>query len=314
MKNKTKEFRQHIADTFIKSLKEKPIEWKKEWQGISIVPINGTTDRKYTGLNRFWLQHEMVQKGWTDPRFYTFKQVSDVGLKVMGGSKATKVEFWSFYDTKDKRKLTYEEAFKMRQEGEEVSMLAKYYSVFNADQIEGLPPYEEKKLSEAKQTEAIKLISERMKVPIIHDGGDMAFYKPLADEVHLPLPEVFFNQEAYNATALHELAHATGAKHRLNRQQEGSFGSESYAKEELVAEIASCFSAADLGLDGNSIQFDNHTAYIQSWVSHIKEKPEALMAAIKEADKAADYLINSLEFKQEENRLQEKEYEEELEM
>ena len=85
-------------------------------------------------------------------------------------------------------------------------------------------------------------------------------------------------------------------------------------KRQLVAEIASCFSAADLGLDGNSIQFDNHTAYIQSWVSHIKEKPEALMAAIKEADKAADYLINSLEFKQEENRLQEKEYEEELEM
>lgn len=313
MNKNTKEFREKIAAAFIKSLEENPFAWKKEWQGLSSAPINGSKGRKYNGLNRFWLQHQIFENGWQDPRFYTFKQVSDMGLKVKSGSKAVKVEFWSFYDPESKKKLTYKEAEAKRWEGEDVVVVARYYSVFNGDQIEGLKPYEQEKMSEAKQSEAINLLAKGMKVEILHDGGDEAFYRPSEDKIHLPLPESFFSQEAYNATALHELAHASGAEHRLNRRKGITFGDPEYAKEELVAEISSCFTASELGLDGDK-QLENHTAYIRNWVEEIKEKPEALMAAIKEADKATDFMISCLDAEYIRQRERKREIEEEFEM
>lgn len=291
--NKTKDFRAEIASAFIKSLEENPKKWKKEWQGLGNAPMNGNTGRNYNGLNRLWLQYQMSEHGWIDPRFYTFKQISDMGLRVQKGSKAVKVEFWSFYDPKEKKKISYEEARKMQLEGKEIYPLARYYNIFNGDQIEGLPKYEQKKISEATQTTVINTISKNMNVPIVHDGGDRAFYSIRDDKVHLPIPEAFISQAAYNGTALHELAHATGAPKRLNRQYGDFFGDENYAKEELVAEIASCFSEVDLGITGDTEHFENHTAYVRTWIEKIREKPESLMEAIKKADTAADYLVQS---------------------
>lgn len=294
MSKKTKEYRKMIADAFVKSLQEDPIGWRKMWSG-SIRPQNGHTGRKYTGLNRLWLQYNIERRGFEDPRFYTFKQVQDMGLKVKKGSKAVQVEFWSLYDPELKKTVDFKDAKEYEEQGKELKTIARYYSVFNGSQVEGLEKYEFPKLSDARSQEVIENIAKNMGVKFLHDGMDQAFYRQSDDSVHLPRAESFLDQESYNATALHELAHATGSPKRLNRTQGKYFGDEPYAREELVAEITSCFSQNDLGLSVGDEHFDNHKAYIHSWISEISEKEEALIEAIKDAQAAADYILETSE-------------------
>lgn len=290
MSKKTKEYRKMIADAFVKSLQEDPIGWKKMWSG-SIRPENGYTGRKYTGLNRFWLQYNIEERGFEDPRFYTFKQIQDMGMKLKKGSKAVQVEFWSLYDSELRKTVDFKDAKEYEEQGKELKTIARYYSVFNGSQIEGLEKYEFPKMSNAKPQEAIENIAKNMGVKFLYDGMDQAFYRQSDDSIHLPRAESFFGQDSYNATALHEIAHATGAPQRLNRTQGKYFGDEPYAREELVAELTSCFSQNDLGLSLGEEHFDNHKAYIQSWIEEISSKEEALMEAIKHAQTAADYIL-----------------------
>ena len=289
MNKQTEEFRKKIVETFIKSLEENPLEWKKSWQGAAGIPFNGASGRRYHGINRFLLQFASQEKGYDDPRWYTFNQVSSAELKVRKGSHGHKVEFWFLWDRENKRSISLNEYAKLSdEEKEKVTWTPRYYTVFNGSQIEGLAPYEIPK-RDVNPSEVIQTISQNTGVEIVHDGGDQAFYRIAEDKVHLPLPEHFFSDYDYNATALHELAHSTGNEKRLNRQF-GSFGDEKYAREELVAELTSCFMAAELPVPQSKEHLENHQAYIQSWISELKEKPESLMQAVKEAEKAATYL------------------------
>lgn len=95
---------------------------------------------------------------------------------------------------------------------------------------------------------------------------------------------------AYNATALQELSHSTGHPTRLNRPQGGFFGSEQYAYEELVAEMCSCFMGVELSTEATPEHIDNHKAYVQSWIEAIRDKPDSLIRAIKDAEAAANYM------------------------
>ena len=167
--------------------------------------------------------------------------------------------------------------------------------IFNAAQIEGLQPlptaeqyeFEPHRLAE----EAIHTMSENMEVPLIY-GGSEAYYSPSADNIHLPRRESFFSEAEYVGTALHELAHASGSSSRLDRPQIGLRSDrEGYAKEELVAEICSTFLSAELGVDMPDSVVNNHLAYVSSWIKAIKDDNGVLFHAIKEADRAADYLI-----------------------
>ena len=106
----------------------------------------------------------------------------------------------------------------------------------------------------------------------------------------MPEKDTFYNSCAYNATALHELSHATGAEKRLNRDIRNVFGTEKYAYEELVAEISACFMSEHIQIEQTEEHVNNHKAYIQSWTKALSEKPEMLMKAIRDAEKAANYL------------------------
>lgn len=119
---------------------------------------------------------------------------------------------------------------------------------------------------------------------------DRAFYRPSEDRIYLPNREQFFSTYDYASTALHELAHATGAAHRLNRKLTGSTSQESYAQEELVAEITSCFLSSELPVKQTEEHIRNHQAYVQSWIRQIREKPESLIRAIQSAEQASNYL------------------------
>ncbi len=109
-------------------------------------------------------------------------------------------------------------------------------------------------------------------------------------DTNLPTPESFHSEYAFHATTLHELSHATGYPSRLNRPQSAFFGTDQYAYEELVAEMCSCFMGSELKLEAALEHIENHKAYVQSWIGAIREKPETLIKAIKDAQIAANYM------------------------
>ena len=155
--------------------------------------------------------------------------------------------------------------------------------------IVGIPKLEVTQ-NEIQPVELVDTISGSMGVSISYHKSDQAFYRPVEDRIYLPYRQQFHSEYAYASTALHELSHATGSEHRLNRKQGGEFGTEPYAYEELVAEISSCFLSSELPMGQTEEHLQNHKAYVQSWIQGIKEQPDALFRAVKDAEQAAVYL------------------------
>ena len=300
-KNK-EEYRQEMAEAFANVLEEKGLHWRKEWHGMGgRAPHNGITKACYRGSNAFWLSLVAMMKGYTDPRWLTMVQIMDKDAKyhpkeqwhLKAGSKATYVEYWYPFDLKEKNALTwtqYKEALKNGRQPEEFRLSTRYTAVFNADDIEGMPEIKAPENTDIRKDEIVQKLSDGMGVEILLDGGDQAYYSPHQDKIHLPTPGSFESEYAFNATALHELSHSTGHPSRLNRSQTGLFGTAQYAYEELVAEMCSCFMGFDLHVEASAKHIDNHKAYVHSWIQSIREKPETLFKAIKDAQAAANYM------------------------
>lgn len=294
------EYRQQLAEKFIHVLEEKGLSWKKEWHA-SKMPINGVTHAHYNGCNVFNLSLTAMVNNYEDPRWVTMVQIMDrkktyhpnEKWHLKAGSKATYVEYWYPYDRIKKKGLTWQE---YRDEimdgrpGTDFYLKTVYTPVFNASLVEGMPELEVYENKDVEQDQIIEKLSANMGVPITNDGGDRAYYSPLRDEIHLPKKESFESTYAYNATALHELAHSTGHVSRLARKQTGMFGSPDYAYEELIAEMASCFMGVDIDAEPTEEHINNHKAYVQNWMSEIRENPDTLVKAIKEAQSAASYM------------------------
>ena len=304
-KNKD-EFRQELAEQFAHVLEEKGLDWKKEWNGggVNMPPHNGVTGNMYRGCNVFHLSLVSMLRGYNDSRWLTMTQIVDKYNRyhpdqkwhLKEGSKATYVEYWYPYDILNKKAVTWDEYYEdLHLNGVEVEkqyvFSTRYIAVFNASQVDGIPKEEIKPNSnQITPDELIGKLSRNMGVPIINDGGDNAYYQRLTDTIHLPPPLAFDSNYAYDSTALHELAHSTGHPSRLNREQPGFFGSSGYAYEELVAEMSACFMSSGLQIQPSQQHIDNHKAYIQSWIQSIREKPDTLIHAIRDAQAAANYM------------------------
>lgn len=168
----------------------------------------------------------------------------------------------------------------------DVVFRAKYYTVFNGDDIVGIPEAEPEGVKQdIKADELVEKLSKNMNVEISYAGRDYAFYSPNQDKIFLPEAKDFDSEYDLNATALHELAHATGAEHRLNRDLKGS-----YAFEELIAELTSCFMANYVDVPKTAMHLDNHKAYLKGWAKEIKNDPNYLFNAIKKSYEATEYL------------------------
>ena len=285
----TKEFRRQIAEKFIDSLKENPEHWQRQWSVSGGRPENCVSHTVYSGINRFNLTFAAIQKGSDDMRWATFKQIQQQGWHLKKGARAEMVEFWQPYDKYTHKVVPWDE-YNNAENPENYGLRSRYHMVFNAKDIEGIPP-EVKVHNNITQNEAIDRVIDGMAIKVLNDSPDKAYYSVTNDDIHLPRKEVFDNDHAYNSTLLHELSHATGAKNRLDRVQSGIRSTSDYAVEELVAEISSCFTGADIGLQYEPAEFKNHKAYVQSWISAIEQKQEVLFEAIRQADRAADYLL-----------------------
>lgn len=292
--NRSDEFRKSVAEMFINGLRQDGLQWKKGWKTDGLLPENGATGAEYHGINRLNLFFTAMARGYEDTRWMTFNQIRDKGYHLQKGSKGTKIEYWFPYDRTEKKPISWEkyhdEILSGRNEND-FTTLVKVYTVFNGDNIEGLPEKEIYRNLNVEPSEIINNISTGMSVPIIHDAKeDRSYYIPSKDEIHLPLPEKFMSTEAYNATALHELAHSTGHPERLNREKGGEFGDEKYAFEELVAEITSVFMSVHTGIDPADMDMETHQAYVNDWIEVIEKSPDVLVKAVKQAEAAADYM------------------------
>ena len=282
---------QQLAEQFLHILEEEKLDWKKEWSGLSGRPYNPVSKTVYHGSNYFSLLLTSMAKGYQDSRWCTFAQIKEQGWTLKAGKgQSAKIEFWYPYDREQKKAISWQE---FREAGGQINdryqLFSRAYSVYNGDMIVGIPKLEVTQ-NEIQPVELVDTISGSMGVSISYHESDQAFYRPVEDRIYLPYRQQFHSEYAYASTALHELSHATGSEHRLNRKQGGEFGTEPYAYEELVAEISSCFLSSELPMGQTEEHLQNHKAYVQSWIQGIKEQPEALFRAVKDAEQAAAYL------------------------
>ncbi|SIS85194.1 zincin-like metallopeptidase domain-containing protein [Insolitispirillum peregrinum] len=277
-------FRQKVAEELIRRLEEGTAPWQHFVKPglIKEPPFNPVSGTVYRGGNQMWLSmHDSY-----DPRWMTYNQAASVGAQVRKGARGVPIEFWKTHEQRVLRDehgkpILGEDGKPQKATYELTRPIAQRFVVFNASQIDGLPPYKAPELSFDPIERAEGLLAGAG-VPIHHDTQDRAFYRGgKVDEIHLPRREHFKDAAQYYATALHELGHATGHSSRLNRDLSGPFGSEKYAREELRAEISSLMVAQTLGIGHNP---GNHAAYVASWIKVLKDDPNEIFRAARDAE------------------------------
>lgn len=291
-------FHEKVAERLIEKLKEGTAPWQKPWQAgasESFIPINPTTGQRYRGINAILL----MSQDRSDQRWMTYKQAAAVNAQVRKGEKGTPIEYWKFTD--ERTKLDADGKPLMDDSGEPVKQTVRlerprvfFATVFNAEQIDGLPPAEPRKEREWNPVKRVQDILLASGAVIKHGERDRAFYRPATDSIHLPDMAQFPTADCYYATALHELGHWTGHESRLNRDLAHPFGSEGYAREELRAEIASMILGEEVGIGHDPGQ---HAAYVASWIKSLEEDPLEIFRAAADAEKIQEYMLH-LEQKQ----------------
>ncbi len=261
--------------------------WQCAWdraQTGPLLPQNLATHHEYQGINIAILWSSALEHGYSSNWWLTFKQAQALGAHVRYHEKATQGVFykpWVIDDEDDNGDVQ-----------EKTIPLAKIFSVFNLDQIDGLDD-RKPTVNEAPPFSPIPAAEQIMKASgaEIREGGTRAYYLIPNDRITLPDRWRFEQAEDFYATALHELTHWTGHESRLNRTWGRRFGDQAYAFEELVAEMGSAFLVAKLGLKGEL----QHANYIDHWLKILKEDASALVKAAAMAQKAFELIYGFLE-------------------
>ena len=297
--------RKQLVDQVLANLEKGNLFWTQGWVAAG-APESAVTGKKYRGINNLYLSLVAMAENYGDNRWATFRQMEEKGWTfkkdeeghTLGKGKSVSVEYYEMRDKETKRRfdrsvldgMTFDEQREYMDKN--VYWLRKFYRVFNCSLMDGVPAKEMPMIDvndRIEKAEAILDYWNANESKIVY-GGSQAFYRPSTDEVHLPEREKFKSTQSFYDTAFHEIGHSTGHESRLNRDLSGGFGSQSYAMEELRAEIASIFMAQDLGIEPSEDRLQNNAAYIQSWKDEIKENPNALFTAIADADKIARYV------------------------
>lgn len=286
-----KEYAEEVAAKIIEQLEQGTAPWQKPWKpGELSLPYNAATGKEYRGINSMWL----AMQGHGDPRWMTYNQAGEAGAQVRKGAKGTKIVYWK---THDEERAKDEGGKPIIGDDGKPKMIrvalerprAFHAVVFNAEQIDGLPPLEPKIIAPEPERHArAEAILASSGANIQHVAGNRAFYRPSTDSITLPERRQFQSADGYYATALHELGHWTGHPSRLDRDLAHPFGSEGYAREELRAEISSLMVGERLELGHDPGQ---HAAYVGSWVKSLKEDPREIFRAAADAEKIAAYVM-----------------------
>lgn len=278
-----------VTARIIAELEAGRVPWVQPWGRAGTgpapgLPRNALTRRPYSGINILILWGAVIERGFVDQSWLTFRQAQDAGGSVINGERGVTVVYADRFTPKGEQE-------RARRDGDDARAVPflKRFTVFNVAQCEGLrpglavdpvplPPRETIPAAEA----LIAASGADFRV-----GGDKAFYVPSADFIQVPPQPAFFEQINYYRTALHELTHWTGHRSRLARDLTNAFGTHGYAREELVAEMGSAFLCASLGLAPTV----RHADYLGNWLAVLREDSRAIFRAASAASRAADYLL-----------------------
>ncbi|MDZ4733658.1 MAG: zincin-like metallopeptidase domain-containing protein [Nitrospirota bacterium] len=238
----------------------------------------------YRGVNVLLLWGESLEKGSAAPLWMTYKQSQELGAQVRKGEHGSLVVFAD--------RFTKTETNDQGESVEHAIPFMKPYTVFNVEQIDGLPTqFYAQPVNPLPLSDRIEHVNRFVNATgvTIHHGGNQAFYAPARDIIQLPPFEAFKDKESYYSTALHELTHATRHETRLARDfGRQRFGDEGYAREALVAELGSAFLCADLGITPDIRE--DHAAYLGHWLKILQDDKRAIFSAAAHAQRAADFL------------------------
>ena len=300
-------------------------EWRKGWIDGTVygMPQN-ISGRNYSGSNSFFLQMDSAMKGYKTPVYMTFLQIQKENARIKKGAEAMPVIYWDFsiQDKDGKRVKRDDYRFMSKEEQAKCTVIPflKAYNVFNVDQTN---------LEEVNKEKYDKLIA-KFKAPEIKDAEGMyanaaldrlfekqewvcpiqvdkfssnAYYSPSQDKIVVPKKEQFNIGETpeerfkdgmeYYSSALHEMAHSTGTEERLNRVKGDKFGDPKYAKEELVAELTAANVGYAMGFDKRIL--DNNAAYLDGWISVLKENPKFIVAVMADVNKASNMVLEAVD-------------------
>lgn len=278
-----------ITNTILEQLENGTRPWIKPWNGQNSVPYalpkNATTGKAYRGINipLLWISAETGQ--YATQEWATFKQWQGAKEQVAKGQKGTMI---IYYDTLEREK----------DDGEmqRIPFIKASY-VFNRCQLASYDPETVPQPIElpplVERIAAVDNFIANTKA-IIEHHGNRACYAPGLDKIYMPPEQCFTDTEGstatenYYSTLLHETGHWSGHPTRCNRKLDGRFGSNAYAFEELIAELSAAFLCAKLGI--TNAPRPDHTAYLASWLTVLKDNKKAILTAASEASKVVDYL------------------------
>jgi antirestriction protein ArdC len=255
-----------VTQKIIADLEQGVRPWRKPWdaghtEGRITRPLRAC-GIPYRGMNVLLLWCEAVDKGYSAPFWMTYKQAAEHGAQVRKG-----------------------------EETERAIGFMKGYTVFNVEQVDGLPAQFYAKTEDTREPVARIEQAEAFFIATgadVRHGGNRAYYSPARDFVQMPPRESFADPESYCATRAHETTHWTAHPARLARELGKRFGSEAYAAEELIAEMGAAFLCADLGITPE-VRPD-HAEYLAHWLEILKADNRAIFTAAAQAQRAADYL------------------------
>jgi antirestriction protein ArdC len=277
---------ERVTNQIIAAIEAGAGEYRMPWHhdGSAITtPVNVASRKAYRGVNILSLWAAAQASGYPAGIWGTYRQWRELGAQVRRGERGHLVVFWKISDRNGGD----------AQDGDEDHdeparrLFARGYTVFNAAQVDGYTPPELPVLPEVERIEHAELFCAALGIDIRH-GGSQACYIPSKDCVQMPDFACFRDAIAYYAVLLHECGHASGAKHRLDRDLSGRFGSAAYAMEECTVELLSAMICADLNLSVEPRP--DHARYIASWLEVLRSDKRAIFTAASKAQEITDWM------------------------
>jgi antirestriction protein ArdC len=297
-KAKAEEVRMALVASVIEAIQSDPLHWSKSWTlSHDGLPHNGATGKRYRGGNVFWFMMAAEMAGYDSQAWGTVKQWNSVGCRVRKGQHPTLGLFWKVW-VKTETVMT---PAGPEQVEKRLPML-RTFRVFNFAQVDIIDQdkFDRRSKVQTERPEVIEYPGEDIltAVPATLRKGSPSF-SPSEDVVRMPAVADFDDPEHYATTFAHELTHWTGHKSRLDRIKFERWGDESYAFEELVAELGAVMFAGHIGID--HVTRTDHVAYLQHWVKVLAEDPQALWTAATKASEAFEMLVGYSEAAAEED-------------
>ena len=278
-----------ITERIIEILERGVIPWKRQWNSTNTEAQNFVSKKAYRGFNWLLLNSIVAAEGYKLPYFLTYKQAKEKGGQIIKGSKGYPVVFWNFFDKKEGGQVVMGANGKPQQ-----IPFMRYYTVFNAEQIEGIEWPEvgaDDTIEFTPVEKAENIITNWEDCPPIEHGCASALYSLKEDIIRMPLKETFISESSYYSVLFHEMGHSTGHKDRLKREYGKRYGDKAYAYEELVAEMTACFLSSNAGI--SDLVIEDEAAYIKMWIGRLRDDNKMLVVAAGAAQKASDMILGT---------------------